>query len=157
MDDSVYEQVTEGRGKDFGDELHDFAEAYALGEPVEPSNEDQRNVVQLIDGLEGECKAEETVLLPLDTEPAVTLTGIIDLLHITPERVEVIDYKTDLSRVAESEYRKQLSAYYHVLTSVYPDREIQLSIFYSAGGELVSIEPFLRTELLILTEQALTA
>jgi ATP-dependent helicase/nuclease subunit A len=157
MDDSVYEQVTEGRGKEFGDELHDFAEAYVLGEAVKPTNEDQRNVVQLIDGLEGDCKAEETVLLPLDTEPAVTLTGIIDLLHITPEGVGVIDYKTDLSRVAEPEYRKQLSAYYHVLTAVYPDREIQLSVFYSADGELVSVDPLPRSELLVLTEQALIA
>lgn len=81
--------------------------------------------------------------------------SIIDLLHITTDRVHVIDYKTDLSRVAESEYRKQLSAYYHVLTSVYPHREIRLSVFYTADNELVSIEPLPNAELQRVTEQAL--
>ncbi|WP_254824327.1 UvrD-helicase domain-containing protein [Haloglomus halophilum] len=155
MDDSVYEEGTGGRGTAFGNELHDFAEAYVLGEAVEPSNEDEENVVRLIDGLEGESKAEETVLLPLDTDPAVTLTGIIDLLHITPERVDVIDYKTDLSRVAESEYRKQLSAYYHVLTSVYPEREICPQVFYTADNKLKALEPISNRELIQAVEETL--
>ncbi|WP_276260601.1 UvrD-helicase domain-containing protein [Haloglomus litoreum] len=155
MDDSVYQEVTEGRGKEFGDALHDFAEAYVLGEAGAPANEDQENVARLLDGLDGECSAEETVLLPLTTDPKVTLTGIIDLLHITPDRVEVIDYKTDLSRVAESEYQKQLSAYYHVLTTVYPDREVRLAVFYTADDELVTIDPIAEDEFTQLVKAAL--
>ncbi|MFC7236644.1 UvrD-helicase domain-containing protein [Halosegnis marinus] len=141
MDDSVYDNRTGGRGTAFGTELHDFAEAYALGESVEPANNDQRAVAQLISGLAGEFRVEETALLPLPGEPAVTLSGIIDLVHVTDTQIDVIDYKTDPDRVAHEEYRKQLSAYYHVLASVYPDREIRLQVFYTQTAESVEVTP----------------
>ena len=45
----------------------------------------------------------------------VTIFGIIDLVHETADRVGVVDYKADSTRCAQPEYRKQLSAYDHVL------------------------------------------
>jgi hypothetical protein len=155
MDESIYEEVTEGRGKEFGDALHDFAEAYVLGEDVFPDGEDQERVATLIDGLDGELIPEKNSLLPLGGEPPITLSGIIDLLQIESDRVRVIDYKTDLSRLGEDEYRKQLSAYYHVLTAVYPEREVSTHIFYTAEGELVEIEPHSETELVSIAHDVL--
>jgi len=65
----------------------------------------------------------------------------VDLIHVTPDSVEIVDYKTDRGRHGEPEYRKQLSVYYHVAKSVYPDREISASIFYTDQDERQSIEP----------------
>ncbi|GAA0217315.1 UvrD-helicase domain-containing protein [Halobaculum roseum] len=141
MDDSVYDERNGGRGTDFGTELHDFAEAYALDEPVEPSNDDERAVATLIDDLDGKLIPEEPALLPLPGEPQVTLAGIIDLVHVTDDSVEIIDYKTDPDRLAHDEYRTQLSVYYHVLASVYPDRPIQATVFYTQTATPVTIDP----------------
>ena len=147
MDDSVYEAVTEGRGKEFGQVLHDFAEAYAFGEPVSPDGEEQRGVARLIDSLDGTLYPEQTVLCPLEGDPSIVLTGIIDLLHVDDERVDILDYKTDLERHAHEEYRKQLSVYHHVLATEYPDREIRCMVYYTADDDRVVIDSFSMAEL----------
>jgi ATP-dependent exoDNAse (exonuclease V) beta subunit len=77
----------------------------------------------------------------LDGTPQITLVGIVDLLVVNAERVDIIDYKTDRTRQAEAEYRKQLSVYYHVAKAWYPEKEITASIFYTADDERVDIEP----------------
>lgn len=151
MDDSVFTEsetnageadADEASGVDFGSQVHDFAKAYVLSESVSPSNPHEERIQALLDGLDVELHAEEDAILPLEIDgQRVSITGIVDLVHITPDRVEIIDYKTDRSRRAQDEYRKQLSVYYHVLASAYPDREVTTSLFYSASGELVSIEP----------------
>ena len=164
MDDSVFTEsetnageadADEASGVDFGSQVHDFAEAYVLGEAVSPSNPHEERIKSLLDGLDGEVYAEEDAILPLEIDgQRVSITGIVDLVHITPDRVEIIDYKTDGSRHAQDEYRKQLSVYYHVLTSEYPDREVTASLFYSQSGERVFIEPLTQA---VLRELVATA
>jgi hypothetical protein len=155
MDDSVYEEVTEGRGTEFGARLHDFAEAYALGQDVSPDDEELAAVARLIDSLDGTLFPEQTVLCPLEGDPRIVLTGIIDLLHVADDRVDIIDYKTDLSRVAHEEYRTQLSVYWHVLQAEYPDREIRASVYYTADDELVSIHQRAVADLRAIAERRL--
>jgi len=155
MDDSVYEEVTEGRGTEFGDKLHEFAEEYARGNDPSPSDDDQKRVATLLDTLDGAFKPEVTAILPLDLDPRVTLVGIIDLLVLAPDRIQIIDYKTDLSRHAEAEYRKQLSVYYHVAAEQYPDRTISISIFYTADSERVEVSPLTLEELREITTLAI--
>jgi superfamily I DNA/RNA helicase len=148
MDDSVYEEAEDGMGTAFGTAVHDFAERYILGDTVQPSNDDEFHAQSLIDSLSGDLRAEEDAYLPLDTDAGrVTLYGVIDLLHITPDAVDIIDYKTDRGRHAEAEYCKQLSVYYHVLTALYPDRTVQPSIFYTENGTRVPIDPLSLEEL----------
>jgi len=148
MDETVYEDVEGGEGMEFGTQVHEYAEQYCLGIDVDPRNADERHVKSLLDSLSGELHAEEDAYLPLETERGrVTLSGVIDLLHLTSDTVEIIDYKTDRSRHAEPEYRKQLSVYYHVLTDVYPERTVRPSIFYTQSGEQVSIDPLSKPEL----------
>jgi len=151
MDDTVYEEVEGGEGMEFGTRVHEFAERYCLGEEVDPRNNDERRVQSLLDSLSGELHPEENAYLPLDTEQGrVTLSGVIDLLHITPDTVDIIDYKTDRGRHAESEYRKQLSVYYHIITELYPERTIQPFIFYTQSGENVAIDPLSKSDLAAL-------
>jgi superfamily I DNA/RNA helicase len=142
MSDAAFADVDEGRGRAFGTAVHDFAEAYALGTDVEPSNDDERHVQALLDSLSGELHVEKDVVLPLTVgDERVTVSGVVDLVHVLPDRVDVIDYKTDRGRHAEAEYRKQLSVYYYVLQAAYPERSVETSLFYTATGDRVAIEP----------------
>ncbi len=142
MDDSVYEEGSGGRGMDFGTRVHEFAEAYARRRDVTPENDDERHVKAFLDGLSGTLRVEEQASLPLTVDGTqVTLSGVIDLVHVTEDAVEIIDFKTDLSRHAESEYRIQLSVYFHVLDEWFNDRTVTTSLFYTAEGRRVEIEP----------------
>nr|WP_245800227.1 3'-5' exonuclease [Haladaptatus litoreus] len=158
MREDIFENVEHGMGTAFGTEVHEFAEAYARGDAV-PIDEnetepDKQNVKAFLDGLSGELCVEEDAYLPLTVDgERVTIYGIIDLVHLCPGTVEIIDFKTDRSRVAESEYRKQLSVYYHVLSEWFPERDLTASIFYTAAGEQVDIDPLSKSELSRLVER----
>jgi superfamily I DNA/RNA helicase len=165
MDETVFEEFgermesppetqSEPRGMDFGSRVHDFAEAYAVGEDVTPSNSHERRVVALLRELPGELHAEEPVTLPLAVDgDRITISGIVDLVHVTADRVDIIDYKTDSTRHAQSEYRKQLSVYYHVLDEWFPDREITASLFYTNEGKREPVTPLTREELRALVQR----
>ncbi|MDY6775999.1 MAG: ATP-dependent DNA helicase [Halobacteria archaeon] len=152
---SIMERVetsVDGEGTEYGSKVHEFAEDYALGEDVKPENPDEENVRRLIDSLEGGLIVEETAFLPLDIgddHRQVTLEGVVDLIHVSEEEssVDIIDYKTDRSREAESEYRKQLSAYYNVLNEVFDSSEVSTYIFYTHMDELVEVDPMSKKEL----------
>lgn len=132
MDEAVFDDVDAGRGTEFGTKVHDFAEAYALGEEVEPDGDDEENVAQFIDSFAGERLVEEDAYLPLtvDGDP-VTISDVNDRLHATPDRVEIVDSKTDRGHHAETEYRKQLSIYDHVAIAVYPNRDSTASTLHT--------------------------
>jgi len=83
----------------------------------------------------------------------VTVSGIIDLVHVTDNEVEIIDYKTDSTRRAQSEYRKQLSVYYHVLSEWFEGKRVSTSIFYAADDELVQVEPLTLGEICDLVRE----
>jgi superfamily I DNA/RNA helicase len=163
MDDSVFEETgeqmeasaetePETRGMDFGSRVHDFAEAYALGDDVYPSNIHEERVVEFIDGLRGELHVEEPVTLPLEVNGnRVIVSGIVDLVHMTADQVDIVDYKTDSTRHAQPEYRKQLSVYYHVLTELFGDKDVTVSLFYTGDGKREYIEPLSLQEIKSLT------
>ncbi|MCD2201256.1 ATP-dependent helicase [Halobacterium sp. KA-4] len=154
MRDDVFEDVDDGRGTAFGTQTHEFAERYVLEGDVEPSNDDERHLKSLIDSLDGELRVEVDAYLPLTVDgEQVTISGIIDLVHIRPDTVEIIDFKTDLGRHAEGEYRKQLSVYYHVLNEWFSGREVTAEIFYTAQGVRVDIDPLSKADLVALISQ----
>ncbi|UPM44166.1 UvrD-helicase domain-containing protein [Halocatena salina] len=154
MRDDVFEDIEEGRGTAFGTQTHEFAERYVLEEDVKPSNDDERHIGIFIDSLDGDLRVEEDVYLPLAVDgEQVTISGIVDLVHIRPETVEIVDFKTDLGRHAEDEYRKQISVYYHVLNKWFPDRDVTAGIFYAAEGAHVGIDPVSKAELAELAAQ----
>ncbi|MFP4626515.1 MAG: UvrD-helicase domain-containing protein [Natronomonas sp.] len=156
-DPDIHEEPDEGmgdvtfRGREFGSQVHDFAEDYARGDDVVPratDHPDENNVKRFIDSLDGEFHVEKSVVLPLDVDgDRVTIAGIVDLAVETPETLEIIDYKTDQSRRAESEYRTQLSIYYQVLDAYFPDKDVSASLFYTATGERLDVAPLTIEEL----------
>ncbi|MXV61897.1 UvrD-helicase domain-containing protein [Natronorubrum sp. JWXQ-INN-674] len=148
MDDGIYEAVSDGRGTEFGSRVHEFAEDYVLRTDATPDTDDERHVKAFLDGLPGELRVEERAYLPLEADgKRVTLSGVIDLVHVTDDTAEIVDFKTDLSRHAESEYRIQLSVYYHVLDEWFSDRTVTASLFYTAEDTRVEIDPLSEAEL----------
>jgi ATP-dependent helicase/nuclease subunit A len=165
MDETVFEETgermetgsdaePETRGMDFGSRVHDFAEAYALGEDVTPSDPHERRIAEFVDDLPGELYVEEPVTLPIEVDgQRVTISGIVDLVHETADRVDVVDYKTDSTRRAQPEYRKQLSVYYHVLAEWFPERDVRTSLFYTSEGKTERVEPLSLEDLRAIVRQ----
>lgn len=125
---------TAGRGADFGIKVHDFAEKYAKGEDIEPRNEDEDNVKEFIDSLEGELRPEVPIKIPQeDSDRKVLYSGTIDLLHITEDKVEIIDWKTDRSRENHEEYEKQLEIYAKGVEKIFADKKVERNICYTSN------------------------
>ncbi len=150
MSEAVFAETAEGKGTVFGTEIHQFAEAYAnekAGIPTGPEP-DWEHVMAFLDERDGQLLAEQETILPLTVgDRSVVIAGVVDLVHVQPDEVEVIDFKTDRERTAQSEYHKQLSVYHHVIAEEFPDRPITTAIFYTEEGELVELEPLSRGEL----------
>ena len=130
------DETGRGRGPEYGTKVHEFAEKYANGEEVEPSEEikeDAENVVEFIDSLDGELQTEVPIKVPVDEEGRkIVYHGVIDLLHITNERVEIIDWKTDLSKANYEEYEKQLEIYQKGVRRIYTEKEAASRIAYTS-------------------------
>jgi ATP-dependent helicase/nuclease subunit A len=96
---------------------------------------------------------EEDAVLPLDVDgEEVVVSGIVDLVHVLPDTVEIIDYKTDRGRHAHEEYRKQLSVYHHVLEGYYPTRKVTTELFYTDDGERIEVTSMTKGELELLVK-----
>ncbi|WP_273837135.1 ATP-dependent DNA helicase [Halococcus sp. PRR34] len=162
IDDSVFEDVTDGKGSEFGRRVHEFAERYAEGESVEPESgeveDDERHIKAFLDSCEGDLRVEEPAYLPLTVDDeGVSISGVIDLLCVRPDEVDIVDYKTDRGRHAESEYRKQVSVYYHVVAQCFPNRDVSASIFYTEDGIRIPVDPLTEDELVALVRAEMAA
>jgi ATP-dependent exoDNAse (exonuclease V) beta subunit len=115
--------VVEG-DREKGEKLHEFAEAYVNGEDVEASNTREEEVKEFIDSLDGELEAEKVVKIPSDGK---VYEGVIDLIHKTDEKVEVIDYKTDSNPENMDEYTEQVECYRKGLEELF-DRPVEKRI-----------------------------
>ncbi len=137
--------VTGGRGPEFGDTIHEFGEKVARGEGLEPpfegkGREDKLNLYRFINSLDGELYPEMEVLVPRYQEgKKYAYHGSIDLLNVERERVEVIDYKTDVDRSLQDQYAKQLELYAEAARSHYSDKKVEAVIFYTREGEKVVV------------------
>ncbi|MGA7868018.1 MAG: PD-(D/E)XK nuclease family protein, partial [Stellaceae bacterium] len=74
------------------------------------------------------------------------LSGQIDRLVVTEDRVLIVDYKTlRPPPAAEDEvapvYLRQLAAYRAALEQIYPDREIHCALLWTEGPRLMPISP----------------
>ena len=83
---------------------------------------------------------------PLDPERAHLSASITELNRHAPPSFDEVHpvverFETDPDRLAHDEYRTQLSVYYHVLASVYPDRSIQATVFYTQTATSVTVDP----------------
>lgn len=76
--------------------------------------------------------------------PGVSVSGRIDRLVITPERVLIVDYKTNRpapQRIEDADpaYVLQLAIYRAVLQQLYPDRAVEAALVWTDGPQLMAI------------------
>ncbi|MFN4042456.1 MAG: double-strand break repair helicase AddA [Brevundimonas sp.] len=74
----------------------------------------------------------------------MVLSGRIDRLVVTPERVLVVDYKTnrpapDRIEDADPAYVLQMAAYRAVLQRLYPDRPVEAALVWTDGPRLTPV------------------
>ncbi|MBL9051287.1 MAG: double-strand break repair helicase AddA [Tabrizicola sp.] len=85
-----------------------------------------------------------------------TLAGSIDRLILTPDRVLILDYKSntlipDRTESTPEGVLRQLGAYAHMLAQIYPDRRIETAVLWTKAPQLMVFDPeivrqaFLRT------------
>ncbi len=79
-----------------------------------------------------------------DLPPGMRISGRMDRLVVTPERVLVVDYKTnrpapDRAEDADPAYILQLAAYVAVLEQLYPDRPVEAALVWTDGPRLTPI------------------
>ena len=72
------------------------------------------------------------------------ISGRIDRLLVTPERVLVVDYKTDRpspdrAEDADPAYLTQMAAYVAVLRQIFPDRRVEAALVWTDGPKLTPI------------------
>jgi ATP-dependent helicase/nuclease subunit A len=75
---------------------------------------------------------------------ALKISGRVDRLVVTPDRVLVVDYKTnrpspDRIENADPAYLSQMAVYAAVLAEVFPDRPIQAAIVWTDGPKLMAV------------------
>lgn len=79
-----------------------------------------------------------------DLPPGVAINGRIDRLVVTPERVLVVDYKTnrpapDAVKAVDPAYVLQAAVYVAVLRRLYPDRPVEAALVWTDGPKLMPI------------------
>ncbi len=133
------ESFSGGKGAQYGTRVHAAAELMAKGIKPRENLPELEEVSKILDNLkDAEILTEVECCLPVDK---VMVRGIIDLIAIYPDRIEIHDYKTDEEKENEDEYRIQLTVYGLVAQQCYPDKPVECFIDYVSRKESVSFSP----------------
>ena len=82
------------------------------------------------------------------------IIGQVDRLAILPDRLLLADFKTGRPRGQDEiplPYLRQLALYRAILTPLYPGKEIEASIIWTSGPQMVVIAPERLDEILSQT------
>ena len=74
------------------------------------------------------------------------ISGRIDRLVVTDDRVVILDYKTNRMPPADAEdvalpHRAQLAIYREILMPLYPGREVECILVYTESARVMSLPP----------------
>ena len=88
-----------------------------------------------------------------DLPSGVSISGRIDRLVVTPERVLVVDFKSnrpapDRIEDADPAYVLQMAVYTAVLKRLYPDRAVEAALVWTDGPRLMAVPQSLMDEAL---------
>jgi ATP-dependent helicase/nuclease subunit A len=86
--------------------------------------------------------------------PGLAISGRVDRLRVTPERILVVDYKTNRPAPADLEgvdpaYVAQLALYGAILAEVFPGREIAAALVWTDGPKLMTLSEEVRAKALV--------
>ncbi|MBE6528620.1 MAG: hypothetical protein E7Z64_05610 [Thermoplasmata archaeon] len=124
-----------GKGMEYGTEIHKLAQIMCQGGTVDETKYPELPVIRgILDSLKDAdiLYPEIECGLPVPGEDT-TLRGVIDLLALYPDHVEIHDYKTDVSDRFEQEYVVQLSVYAYAAQQFY-DKPVECYIDYVSRG-----------------------
>ncbi len=150
---SILRPVLEGGGKgtEHGSMVHADAERLVHGmEPWSPypGLEAVKKVLESSQG--ARVTTEMDCLLPMGE---VSLEGRIDLMVERDDRVEIHDWKTDMSERNLSEYRIQLSVYAHAAAAL--QKDVECFVHFLELGTMRSFEPLSLQEIKHIVEDRL--
>ncbi|MDR2699108.1 MAG: UvrD-helicase domain-containing protein [Candidatus Methanoplasma sp.] len=130
-----------GKGKEYGTEIHELAYALAVGHEVDDGRPEVSAIKAILTTASDAdlVYPEKECSLPFN-DLNVTLKGIIDLLVVRPDVVEIHDYKTDADGSYESEYKIQLGVYAHAASGHFR-RPAKCIIDYVSQGRTVVFDP----------------
>ena len=129
-----------GKGMEYGTMIHGLAQAMCLGGKVdETAYPELAEVRKVLDSVQDADLLKSEIECGLPVGKDCTLRGIIDLMALYPDRVEIHDYKTDISDRFESEYVMQLSIYAHAASGFY-DKPVECYIDYVSRGIMKRID-----------------
>jgi len=139
---SNYEGADEvgGKGMEYGTRIHKIAELMCNGKKVSEDYPEIEEIKKVLDRTaDADIRYPEIECgLPLEGTN-ITLRGVIDLLVLYPDRIEIHDYKTDVSDRFEKEYEIQLSVYAHAVKEFY-HKHVDCFIDYVSRGITKQIE-----------------
>ena len=110
-----------GKGKEYGSRIHELAHLMNMGARVDETEFPELPVIRkVLDDLSDAdlLRSEIECALPVEGT-SVTLRGVIDLLAVYDDHVEIHDWKTDVSDRFIGEYMIQLSVYAHAASGFY--------------------------------------
>ncbi len=79
-----------------------------------------------------------------DLPPGYAVSGRVDRMRITPDRVLVVDFKTnrpspDRIEDADAAYIAQIAVYAAVLRAIFPDRRVEAALVWTDGPKLMAV------------------
>ena len=88
--------------------------------------------------------AEVEIAAPLGDPDGTRILGTVDRLLITPDRIHIIDFKTNAEVPQRPEdtpdgILRQMAAYAHALALIYPERRIDASVLWTTGPVLMPL------------------
>ncbi|MCQ2084572.1 MAG: UvrD-helicase domain-containing protein [archaeon] len=136
-----------GKGMQYGTEVHGYIELIvreiSFDESAYKRYPELTKAKEIVDGLRAqgaELRAERECSLPLNDLNA-TVRGVIDMMAVLPDRVEIHDWKTDSRDDYEEEYKLQLSVYAHILAHFHPDKKVVCFIDWLSREEQTVFDP----------------
>ncbi|MGR3514707.1 MAG: double-strand break repair helicase AddA [Paracoccaceae bacterium] len=101
-------------------------------------------IIQAHKGIFDENSFEEVEIVGASKTLGDRISGAIDRLSVTDSKVHAVDFKTNALVPAQPEdtpegILRQMGAYLEVLETLYPNHEIDVSILWTATGDLMAL------------------
>ena len=127
-----------GKGMEYGTKVHEAAHLLASGKRPKEDLDEIPEIERILDSVKaGDILTETECTLPIGN---VMVRGVIDMLAIFPDRVEVHDYKTDGDKAFLPKYEVQLSVYALSAGSCF-NRPVKCFVDFLSLKETVEIRP----------------
>jgi ATP-dependent exoDNAse (exonuclease V) beta subunit (contains helicase and exonuclease domains) len=128
-----------GKGMEYGTKVHEAAHLLASGKRPKEIFDEIPEIERILDSVKtGDILTEIECTLPVGN---VMIRGIIDMLAVFPDRVEIHDYKTDADKSFLPKYEMQLSVY-ALSAGSYFNLPVKCFVDFLSLKESIEVTPF---------------